>query len=376
MQLKVRSLLAARDYGPLALVGYGLLTVALTHPLAFRLRDRLLGDGEAWLFLWNMWWLRFSLLRGQSPFCTDYIAFPHGECTYLHSRALLPSILSVPLQGALSLLTISNVFAFTTFVLAGFGAYRLARYLGVGSLGAFLAGCAFSFSPYHFSQSLGHFNLINYQWLPFFFLSSLRGVRQGWTPHRVAAAALWLVATGLCDWYYFVFGICGLFIITLVFREACQPRWKQLIGSASVVLAAVIVLSPLIIPMIQMEKADFPGAIGRDVFRRPSVVLRSGSRFDVRQLVQSVKHQVDRGEAESGEFVPWSLLCLAVWAWFGLKRPWSTRSAVWIGVFFVLSLGPVLQLGGQQITGEAMPFSWFGTYRALDFLEALPGSTC
>ena len=59
---------------------YALLALILTWPLVTRLTTHIPGS-EAWAFdestfIWNMWWLKFSVLNlGQSPLYSDYTFF-------------------------------------------------------------------------------------------------------------------------------------------------------------------------------------------------------------------------------------------------------------------------------------------------------------
>ena len=89
------------------------------------------------------------------------------------------TLASIPLQSFFSTVSLYNLAALLSFVLAGFGMFRLALFLGIGRPGAVVAGIAYTFSPYHFSHALGHLNQISYQWIPFFLLAYLQGWNQG-----------------------------------------------------------------------------------------------------------------------------------------------------------------------------------------------------
>ena len=119
--------------------------------------------------------MRFSLLQSINPFCSDYIHFPTGACAYLHTWNFPVTLASIPLQSFFSTVSLYNLAALLSFVLAGFGMFRLALFLGIGRPGAVVSGIAYAFSPYHFSHALGHLNQISYQWIPFFLLAYLQG---------------------------------------------------------------------------------------------------------------------------------------------------------------------------------------------------------
>ena len=54
--------------------GYVVLTVALTYPIAFKLFEEVPGGGDAWQHIWNLWWVKESLLHLQTnPYHTDLI---------------------------------------------------------------------------------------------------------------------------------------------------------------------------------------------------------------------------------------------------------------------------------------------------------------
>ena len=62
---------------------YTLLALVLTWPLAAHLTSHIPGEAtwafDESTFIWNMWWLKFSLLNlGQTPLHSNYIFFPLG----------------------------------------------------------------------------------------------------------------------------------------------------------------------------------------------------------------------------------------------------------------------------------------------------------
>lgn len=345
---------------------YSLLALVLTYPLVLHLRSRILGDGDAWLFTWNMWWIRQALIGLQHPFCTNQIHYPTGVCAYLHTWNLPAAAASVPLQGVFSLVTLYNLFALLSFVLAALALFRLARFLGIGRTGAFVAGAAFSFSPYHFSHAMGHWNLLSYQWIPFFLFSFLSGLKQGWTRRRILAASAWLVVVGLTDWYYLVFCVLAV----LIFLAGRLPKgraafFSALAGTLKVAAVSVAALSPLLVRMVGQVTAGIPEEQLSRVF---SADLQSfflpGPVSTYGRLFEGWHSKWSGFPAELGTFVPWSVLGLAFWGWRHVDRehrPWLT---VWLVSFFALSLGPFLHWGGAVYDSVLLPYGW---------LEKAPG---
>jgi len=356
-------------------LGLGLLlmvlTVALTWPAVPQLTTHLLGDGDAWQFCWNKWWLAHALWHGQHPFCTDFIYFPPGTCAYLHTWNFPTALAALPLQGLLSLPAITNLLALASFVIAGYGMHRLARWFGLGFGGATLAALAFTFGPYHFSHARGHFNLVHYQWIPFFLYAFLQGTHAGWTRRRILAAAGWLVLIGLTDWYYFVFSLLAAGIIMAVHsvRER-RLRWPAFRAGLVVVLLSVLVLSPLLAGMIwqsrQIPAETVSEQYSADLlgFLIPGPVSTYGEAF------VPYHRNWSGNPAEWGTFVPWSLLLLSVLGWRHFLPAHRLLLAIWLPLFFFLSLGPYLQLNGEVLRRVPLPYHWLAQVPGLDIMRA------
>jgi hypothetical protein len=347
------------------------LTVALTWPVVPRLATHLLGDGDAWQFCWNKWWLAHSLLNGEYPFCTDYIYYPTGSCAYLHTWNFPTAFVAFPLQFLLSLNTVTNLLALASFVLGGYGMYRLARWFGIGLSGATLAAVAFAFGPYHFSHARGHFNLVHYQWIPFFLYVFLEGTHSGWTRRRVMAAGAWLMLIGLTDWYYFVFTLtaAGIILLTSFYRQKRPPL--AVFGPPMVILCiSLLALSPLLAGMI-WQSGQIPAEAVTDQYSAdlasfvvPGPVSTFGNAF-------STNHERWTGNpAEWGTFIPWSVLLISVLGWRHFNPEYRLLLALWLPVFFILSLGPYLHVDGYVFRDIPLPFHWLSQIPGLDIMRA------
>jgi hypothetical protein len=127
----------------------GLLTaLILTHPLARHLRDMVLEDGsfDAYQFLWNLWWVRESLLTlHQDPFVTRFLFYPHEVSLLFHTFSFSLGLLSVPLQLSLpgGLVTAHNVLVIAapllTFVTTALLAREITGDPAAALVGAFVA---------------------------------------------------------------------------------------------------------------------------------------------------------------------------------------------------------------------------------------------
>jgi len=91
-----------RRFALLAL-GAGLVTTGvLTFPLPLRLGSAVLDDGsfDAYQFLWNLWWVRESVLAlHRNPFFTSYLFYPGGVPLLFHTFSFSLGLASIPLQA-------------------------------------------------------------------------------------------------------------------------------------------------------------------------------------------------------------------------------------------------------------------------------------
>jgi hypothetical protein len=340
------------------------LSLVVTYPLALNLNSALLGDGDAWLFVWNFWWWAFSLSRHLHPLCTDFIHYPTGMCAYLHTWNFANTWPSLVLQPFFNLTTLYNLFALAGFVLAAWGMYRFARFLGVSTTGSFLAGLVFSFNPYHFGEANGHLNLMTYQWIPFFFHALLSGMTGGWTRRRLYIASSWLILVGLSDWYYFLFCFMGAGLLVLFRGSWTREHLLKTAGGALLVLAlASLVLSPLLAGMIKQAREVPEERLAEGFSANLVSFVLPGPTTSYSEPLRKLGKTWSRYASEVS--IPWSVLLLAL-VGAGAVTGWNRRWIIgWTLVFFLLSLGPVLHVGELVFARVPLPYAW---------LEHLPGS--
>jgi hypothetical protein len=118
--------------------------VVVTYPLCFRLGSAVLEDGtlDGYQFMWNLWWVRESLLHlHQNPFFTTYLFHPDGVPLLFHTFCFSLGLASVPLQLALpgGVLTTYNVLVIAAPALTMLGVTLLAHEV-TGDRWAALAG--------------------------------------------------------------------------------------------------------------------------------------------------------------------------------------------------------------------------------------------
>jgi hypothetical protein len=244
---------------------YTTLALILTFPLVVHPASRLPGGGDTWLYYWNIWWLDQSILGAHvNPFFCPLLHHPYGASLYFHTLNLLPSVLALPVAALSSLALAYNLIVWVGFVLAGIAADALARDLlraGAPRLltpaerwAAFVAGCAFSFSAYHFAHLLGHLDMMATFWLPWFALALSRAARDG-RPARVLLAAVVLAGTALTSWYYALIELvfASLLVAHRLLRNP-SARGRVLARVGAILALGALLVSPLLVPMLVLGR--------------------------------------------------------------------------------------------------------------------------
>jgi len=363
-----------------ALLGYALLTVVMTWPLAQVVTTAIPGDSfDGWQNFWNLWWVKLALVdRVQNPYTTDLLYYPTGVGLYFHTLNPFNALVTLPVQLGAGLFAAYNSVVLLSWVLAGYGTFLLTQWMLRGApfgastaarLGAWLAGAIFTFAPVHMAHLLGHMQVMALQWLPFYALALLRAVtqsRRGVSWRRDGAlAGLFLILAGLCDWYFvlYLLLLTGVVIVwswlTTVWTGG--KLWRKLaapIGPAALAGAIfAVVLAPVLGPMVvEATRSAFMIRPARDLY------LYSASLLDF--LIPNRLHTLWRPESfmwPGNQIAPvsertislgYTALALALVAVTRMRR----RTGLWVvaAVFFVLvAMGPALHAG--SITWESLP---------------------
>jgi hypothetical protein len=354
-----------------ALAGYVILTIALTWPLAWHLTEALpFGNNDLWQNYWNFWWWGVALLEGRCPYSTDLLFHPGETSLAFHTHSEANILLTFPVQLLAGIPAALNLATLLGFVLAGWGAYLLARELTGERRAAFLAGVVFAFFPQHFEQSLEHLNLASYGAMPLFLLGLLRGMRRGGVS-AWALAALGFALNALFSWHN---GLLILPAAVLLFaRElwlGARPRRRVLAEAALAGLASALLLLPFLWPMLR-EMLEGGGSYIKPAVDKPLDLLFLvvpaerhtlwGSLFgDAYQRLRSYPSAGFTGYLGAGALALAALGFLPRWRRASGSAPGVRFPAgLWLAVFavyIVLSLGAELRLAGHG-TGVPLPFA-------------------
>ena len=115
------------------------------------------------------------------------------------------TLLGLPLTALLGPTAAYNLLLLTSFVLTGYGVYRIV-FEGTGNRWAgLLAGIAASLAPYRMAHVAGHLNLMATQWIVLNLLFLGRWFKDP-RPGTMVLAGLFFALNGLAAWYYFYIG--------------------------------------------------------------------------------------------------------------------------------------------------------------------------
>jgi hypothetical protein len=329
--------------------------------------------------LWSFWWTDRAVLGWMNPYWTDYLFHPDGTSLAFHSYALTYSILSIPFQHAVSgphgLAIALNTIVLLSFVLSGWGAYRLALYITGSETGAFIAGLLYTLAPYHILNS-PRLAVLAIEVLPFYILALLQLAEQP-TYRRSAWVSVWLAVAYYTSVEYALYLVLfsGLWLGHRVLtRRLDRPLAVHL---ASAALLFSVLASPLLIQQLK-TRADEPESVGGQLEKATQL-----SPALVSFVTPSRKHPLygealrfagTHGDNRTKGMRSETSFCLTGWllalvALLGSRREgrgfWVAVSAV----FLLFSLGPYLRMTGTW--SSQIPLPYLALYEILPPIQSV-----
>src|SRR3954454_18235517 len=202
-----------REVG-LAALGACLLAIVMTWPLVLHLGGVVPRDiGDPLAEAWQPAWGGHALLHQPLHFFEANRFWP-----LKYSLAFGDALIGYAPTGIIgsgphaAMVRYDLLFLFA-YALAFFGAYLLARELGLGPLGAVIAGAAFAYAPYRLEQD-GHLQVISSGGIPLALAFVVRGVRlnRPWWIFWAWVVAVWEVSIGWVLGLPFAYGV-GLIVL-------------------------------------------------------------------------------------------------------------------------------------------------------------------
>ena len=218
---------------------YVVLTLALTWPLAARLR--IMDPGDSAYFAWAMGWEVHALKTRPSLLPHANIFHPHRYALGFDEPILGTTLLALPLAPFTDdAVLVFNLVRLLTFVVTALTAYLLARDLGCSEAAALFAGAAFAFSPIRTDQ-VAHLSTLGTQWLSLVLLFAFRFFRSGLPRDALLAALFFALEAYACGYH----GVIGLLILPLAVLPLLWGRWRRLPAALLAAAAAGLALLPL-----------------------------------------------------------------------------------------------------------------------------------
>lgn len=349
-----------------ATILFSVAAVVQTWPLVLHATDSIVDVpiifNDSYHSLWNLWWIKHSLVDLQTnPLHTDFIFFPGGVDLHLAGLTFVNGALSIPLQLATGNLILSwNVVALASFVFSALGMYALSYRVTGNHSAALVSGYIFAFAPYVIMHFHGQWNLSTTWPIPLFALFLIRFLDSGRLREAAVAAIFWALLTYNSLEYGALAGLfLGVFLAYWSFtylrqedRERLSALWRGLAVTAGVWL---IVTAPLLIPTLLWMSANDVSQPQNDefyssdllAFVTPSPLWGPGTDP---VIIQGSQPKQPAGSLENTVFLGFVPLLLAGLALFAIRRP-PRRVMFWLVVFLffsVFALGPYLYIGDTR----------------------------
>lgn len=341
------------------LLGYTLLTLLFTYPLAKRFGSELLGRGnDLWIFQWNNWWVSEALSAGLDVYHTPYMFHPQGVPLHFHSFSWFNSGLWLILRTVASPVAAHNTTVVIGYILSGYTMYLLAKELTDCHQGAFVAGVVFAFFRH---RGVNHLHLFSIQWIPLTILFLTRLARTELLRYGIWAG-ISMGLSALCGWQQLM--MLAFWLLLWLVYHLLRRQWdnpvRVILGLSIACCLCVCLTAPLLWPVIrdgllQGEAALVAGALGEGgtdllSYLLPSEdhpLIRSGLWAEVYDRFFRVQH--------THNFLGFVALGLIAWA---VKRQRAV-SIFWCLVMLssvAMALGPVLEVNDVSFVRIPMPY--------------------
>jgi hypothetical protein len=311
---------------------------------------------------WSLDWWPWAIEHGANPLHTRLLWAPEGFSTLWMTTIPVPALLALPLTLTAGPLVAYNVLMLAAVVLAAAAAYLLCHELTANGAASILGGLVFALSPYMLGHTLSeHLDLTFVPSLPLLALAVVRHARGRWSRRRfvLTAAGLLLLELG-SSFELFVDLSLVLAIVGGIAVAFARKERVAVMRAASGVATAYAVCLPVIAVVGLLAVSEPHAPVGHppsdfavDLLNVvvPTPTLLAGVPHVVR--IASAHFVGNIGEQDG--YIGAPLLAVSLLA---LRTGW--RRGAWVAgvllaVAVLLSLGPILTVGGRPIA--ALPFA-------------------
>ena len=252
-------------------LGACLLSIVWNWPLILNLGETIPKDlGDPLPQSWQVAWGGYALVHQPLDFFQSNQFWPLAD-TLAFSDALIgyapAGLIGSGPEAAVARYDLLFLFA---YALCFVGAYLLGRELGLGPMGAAIAGAAFAFAPFRLEQD-GHLHVISSGGIPLALAIGLRGyrLRRPWAVLAAFAIAAWQFSLGpsLGLPFAYLLGLLGL-IAAVVWWRRGRPGLDRRLVVATVAGALLFLTVAALIARPYLRVADEQA----DAERPPSTI--------------------------------------------------------------------------------------------------------
>ena len=343
------------------------LAVITSWPLILHMPSRIAPDlGDPVRTAWEIAWVGHAMLHDPLHIFNANDFYPHSLSLAFSDSLLGYGPAAFFGSGTVAALVRYNLLFLFAWTLCFFGAYLLARELGLGRLAAGAAGAAFAYAPYRVTEA-GHLHVISSGGIPLALFLLLRGYRR--TSEEDGRAALALVGAGwlVAAWQIslgFSLGLQFAYMLAVIALVVVVHRWRTDRRLPHRRMIAVTCAGLLLVGAITVYQArpylkvssDYPTA------KRTLKEVKAYSAGPVAWFAASSENRVWGGATSTlraevhskneSVFFPGGLII--VLALVGLASPLYTRR-LRIGLVTAIVVCSVLALG-LGLTGAGYPY--------------------
>jgi len=325
-------------------------------------------------FLWNLWWVKKSILSGQNPLWTNYVYYPANVNLTLHTLTLTSGLVYILLSKFFSLVTSLNLIQIGSIIASGVGIFLLAVYLAkpatyLEKTALVVSAIIFALCPFVFSHMLaGHYNLTMLWPIPFVILFLYKVLREDKIINAFSLA-LFAILLGYLDLQLLFF--TALIIFAVMITEATfnfksffsRGRWLYLSIAFGIFL--LVFLIPYSLATMKFwnlrfdfntfNNADFSILFGKNPL---NPIFGTSGLKGVVKLIGSYRENI----ISLGFVSLFFSLCGLV---FFPRVTWREKIALLLSFLFgaAFFLGPFFQTNGHIFYNIRLPFY---------FLQKLP----
>jgi uncharacterized RDD family membrane protein YckC len=331
---------------------YALLAIFFTWPVAAHIGTRIMGEGEdPYIFLWDYWWFKTSLLAHHSPLHTNLIFYPQDTSLALHTMQWFNCMIAFVLSNYLNNIAVYNSLNLLSMFLSGVCGYWLLAGITKRWKPASLAGMALGFSPFFARHALGHANLIAVEFVYLYALCIYAVFTSGRLKYAIWAG-VWVTLSGLCDLQFLAFdALIGVSLFVGFWLYFERPSRAVFLRRSALLAVGFAVAGVCLAPIgIDAVKSITGGSMDKSRLGGYSSFKADLSDWlpDLSSnciLGHDIHRMTERAVSIGIVLFPLALLGVTT-------RPWKD-SKLWtfmIVIFVILASGPEISINGRSIT--------------------------